>query len=135
MRRAAVVVVPSGDGRVLAVSRPTPPWRYAFPGGTVEPGEGYEQAARRELLEETGLVADKLVRVHADRQGSTTVVAFMEVGRPVGDVRSSSEGWTRWVSPQVVTGRGAAWPEFAEAALRASSPWSRRRRDALRAAI
>jgi 8-oxo-dGTP pyrophosphatase MutT (NUDIX family) len=128
MKRAAVVVVPSGDGRVLAVSRPSPPWCYAFPGGSVESGESYEQAARRELLEETGLEADRLVRVHADRQGDTVVVAFMEIGRPIGDVRSSSEGWTRWVQPQVVTGQGAAWPIFARDTLRAAGA-------ALRAAV
>ena len=127
MRRAAVVVVPRGDGRLLAVSRPTPPWRYAFPGGSVELGESYDQAARRELLEETGLVADRLVRVHADREGNTTVVAFLEIGRPSGELRSSPEGWARWVQPEVVTQQGAAWPRFAQDVLRA--------RAALRAAV
>jgi 8-oxo-dGTP pyrophosphatase MutT (NUDIX family) len=127
MRRAAVVLVGSGDGRVLAVSRPRPPWRYALPGGNVEPGESYEQAARRELLEETGLAADRLVRVHADRHGDTTVVAFLEIGHPGGAVRSSSEGWTRWTDPRVVTAREAAWPDFAREALRASAPWAQRR--------
>jgi 8-oxo-dGTP pyrophosphatase MutT (NUDIX family) len=127
MRRAAVVLVPSGDGRMLAVSRPRPPWRYALPGGSVEPGESYEQTARRELLEETGLVADRLVRVHADKHNGTTVVAFLEVGNPIGELRSSSEGWARWVHPDVVTARDAAWPRFARDTLRA---WS-----ALRAAV
>lgn len=119
MRRAAVVLVASIDGRVLAVSRSAPPWRYALPGGAVEPSESYEQAARRELLEETGLHADRLMRVHADRRGDTIVVAFMETGTPTGEVRSSDEGWARWVYPAVITSPTASWPDFAREVLAA----------------
>ncbi|MBN9234222.1 MULTISPECIES: NUDIX hydrolase [Phyllobacteriaceae] len=52
------VAVVRGD-RVLLVKRAKPPSQgvYAFPGGKVEAGEALETAAKRELLEETGLVA------------------------------------------------------------------------------
>lgn len=58
----AVSVALLRDGCFLLVRRAQPPARgqYAFPGGRVEPGESAEEAARRELLEETGLEAGEL---------------------------------------------------------------------------
>lgn len=55
------VAVRRGD-TVLLVKRGREPSRgyYAFPGGRVETGESLEQAARRELLEETGLGVGQL---------------------------------------------------------------------------
>ena len=48
------------DGEVLLASRAVPPYDQVFslPGGLVEPGETLQEAARRELMEETGVDAE-----------------------------------------------------------------------------
>jgi 8-oxo-dGTP pyrophosphatase MutT (NUDIX family) len=60
IRRAARLLVEAEDGALL-LFRFTPsdrPPLWATPGGECDPGEDYATAARRELLEETGLALD-----------------------------------------------------------------------------
>ncbi len=59
-RPAARILLIDADGRIL-LFRFDPPGRPPFwctPGGALEPGESYAAAARRELIEETGIAAD-----------------------------------------------------------------------------
>ena len=53
----AGAVVRDGAGRLLLVLRANEPsrGRWSLPGGRIEPGESAEQAAAREVREETGL--------------------------------------------------------------------------------
>lgn len=54
--------------RVLFVQRGKAPYEgtWSLPGGRVEPGETLEEAVRRELLEETGLVLPERLERHVE---------------------------------------------------------------------
>ncbi len=63
-------VVLMSEGHVLFIRRAWDPYQgfWALPGGHIDPGETEEAAARRELIEETGITADRLelIRVYGE---------------------------------------------------------------------
>lgn len=74
-RPAARILLVDGDGRVL-LFRFDPDDRPPFwctPGGALDPGESYAEAARRELLEETGIDADPGPEVARRQVAFTTI--------------------------------------------------------------
>jgi len=54
--RGACVLVLNRQGQPLVVNRPSAPGMYCFPGGKLEEGETFLEAAVRETKEETGVI-------------------------------------------------------------------------------
>jgi 8-oxo-dGTP pyrophosphatase MutT (NUDIX family) len=114
------------DGRLALVHRP----RYddwTLPKGKLDPGETFEDAALREVAEETGLLCRlgrELPEIHYDVRGRPKVVRYwlMEVADETPFVPGEEVDEIRWVEPtealalltydrdkDVVAGVGA-WP-------------------------
>lgn len=53
------IIIEIGD-RIVLIERKYPPHGWALPGGFVDYGESFEQAAAREALEETGIEVTEL---------------------------------------------------------------------------
>lgn len=73
-------------------------------GGHVEQGESLLSAANRELLEESGLVADKLIfcgQVLVDTNQSPGIIFFVFKAKQLqGELEASEEGKLSWYSLQ-----------------------------------
>jgi 8-oxo-dGTP pyrophosphatase MutT (NUDIX family) len=99
---AALVVIERADGKVLAVSRKEDRTDFGLPGGKLEPCELPEEAAARELWEETGVRVDPMalrrVFVGRARTPGRIAVAFMAesfVGTPMSREGAAVE-WVSW---------------------------------------
>jgi 8-oxo-dGTP diphosphatase len=76
-----------GQHRVLLIRRKNQPFegRWALPGGFVDPHEPLEDAARRELWEETNVEPARLEQLHTfgapgrDPRGWTVSVAYLAI--------------------------------------------------------
>ena len=107
-----VIVTKTKRRKVLLIRRKNAPFQgsWAIPGGFVDMDESLEQAARRELLEETGVKATRLEQLHTfgeperdPRSRVISVVYLAEVDpdkvRPVAADDAEDVGWFSLTSP------------------------------------
>jgi len=98
--KPTVDVILQCNGGIVLIERANPPFGWALPGGYVDEGERVEDAARREVHEETGLTASlqSLFYVYSDpkrdpRQHTISVVFTGSAeGQPIaGDDAAKAE--------------------------------------------
>lgn len=106
-------------GKVLLVQRAKPPMGiWAFPGGHVEPGERLEEAAARELFEETGMTAafrgllGLYDVIRRDESGIVTVhyviASYVGLAGPEEPVAASDAAAVTWADPDRLAGLALA---------------------------
>src|SRR5690242_15780196 len=92
------------DGRIAVVHRP----RYddwSLPKGKLDPGESFEQAALREVQEETGLVCELGEELSStsyhDRKGRSKLVRYWLMDPVEGEFEPNDEvDQLRWLTPR-----------------------------------
>lgn len=118
------------DGKVLLVERAKPPkGMWAFPGGHVEPGERLEEAAARELMEETGMTASfsgllgLYDVIRRDGQGQVSlhyvIACYYGIAGPGEPVAASDAAALAWAFPEELRRFNLA-PNIADAVEKAS---------------
>jgi 8-oxo-dGTP diphosphatase len=88
----AVSVAIIQENMLLLVERSRPPAQnmFAFPGGRVETGEALKDAARRELLEETGLTVDAVEAFESYELDAFSLTVFIGTG-PTGNLQAADD--------------------------------------------
>jgi len=103
---AAVIMLVEHDGAcLLGRQAGWPPGRYSTLAGFVEPGESLEDAVRREVAEEAGVIVDE-VRYHSSQpwpMPASLMVGFIAtaVSRHI-DMRDHELEDARWFTPQQI---------------------------------
>ncbi len=127
---SVLVVVYTAQGEVLLLRRRHPPWFWQSVTGSLEPDESPVAAARRELFEETGLPAGRLID---GRHRECFPIIPPWRARYAPGVRHNREHWFFLQLPRRRTIRlhsnehlDYRWFPLAQAAMRTSSRTNRK---------
>ena len=99
------------EERIVLIERKYPPHGWALPGGFVDYGESFEQAAVREALEETGISVTDLCQFRTysnperDSRMHTATTVFIARGKgspEAADDAASAELFTKEDVPELV---------------------------------
>lgn len=109
------------EGGIVLIERKNPPYGWALPGGFVDYGESFEQAACREAEEETGLRVTELQQFHTysdpgrdpRMHTASTVFTARAQGKPEGgDDARRAEIFTRENLPELVFDHAAILADY-----------------------
>ncbi len=114
------IIIETGDGIVL-IERKNPPHGWALPGGFVDYGESFEEAAVREAREETGLEVELVRQFHTysdpDRDprqhtASTVFIATAQGSPRAGDDAARAALFTRDNLPRLAFDHGRILADY-----------------------
>jgi 8-oxo-dGTP diphosphatase len=93
-------MVHDGNGKILLVNSPWRGWEY--PGGLIEPGESFEAALKREILEESGVEIEITGFVGICKNVARDIVNIDFTARYTGGELTTSEESTEvgWFTPE-----------------------------------
>ena len=97
---SVAALVTNEEGKILLVNSPWRGWEY--PGGLIEPGESFEAALKREILEESGVEIEITGFVGICKNVEKDIVNIDFTARKIGGSLATSEESTEvgWFSPE-----------------------------------
>ncbi len=97
-----IAAVINGDGEVLLQREARRPEREVLVAGYIKPGESAEDAARREIAEETGLTATALqyVASYSHMDGNMLMLGYAARAEGAACPASDEVVSSRWCSPE-----------------------------------
>lgn len=116
-----VDIIIETQGGVVLIQRKNPPHGWALPGGFVDYGESFEDAARREAAEETGLAVSLQLQFHtysdpsrdARQHTASTVYVATAAGPPVAaDDAAAAAVFTQDTLPPLVFDHGRILDDY-----------------------